>query len=85
MCIVDQLEKGFPKECFKGIFRHPLAIYRIREAIHGHEDIFFVNCKRSVLFWLNFLLAVILKDRLEFLDFKNISLASFTRKKNKLV
>ena len=41
-----------------------------------------MTIKRSVLFWLNFSLAIMLKDRLgDEIDITNISLPSFRRKK----
>ena len=62
---------------------HPFAIFRICEAVDRKWEDDLINCKRSVLFRLNFALAEMFLDRLEDEeDSKNISLPSFRRKKN---
>lgn len=63
----------------------PLAIFHINKSVDGEWWDILINCKHSVLFWLNFSLAKMLKDWLKGKeDCKNISLPSLRQNKTNM-
>ena len=84
-----QPEKGLPKECSYNIhFCIPFShFFRVCEAVYRERGNILINLARvrSVLFWLNFSLAKMLKDQQEDEEDRKYILLPSVRRGNKLM